>query len=194
MQLTLIRKLASLAVIVGAVSVSAGTIVSVVESGGDTDRPSAKFTGQTFDISNPNGTVLVAGYTVPTFDAGAKSMTDRTHAYAPYATTSTLPAYLVGNEYIMIANNDRDNASYTLAITLNQPANLYLLIDNRLGDADAATPPSIGPTGAKMTWVDPAAGWTPVTTGSNRALSTARPDEIGIDESADGSINNWSSV
>jgi len=175
-------------------ALGADILTGVLESGGDTDRPSAKMTGQTFDIENPTGTVLLSGYTVNPFGDGAKSMTDRLHAYAAASTTVGLPWYLVGGEYVMIANNDRDNADYQLALSLSEPATVYLLIDNRLGDGDAATLPSLGASGLKMAWVDPANGWYPVTWNGNRAGNPALPDEVGIDESADGSVNNWSSV
>src|SRR6185436_13776248 len=44
-----------------------------------------------------------------------------------------------------------------------------------------------------MQWVL-SEGWQPVKTGSNRTGDPNLPDEIGIDESADGSINNHSSI
>ena len=165
-------------------------IQSVVETNGDTDRPSAKYTGITFDIQNPNGTVLVPNYTVGKFGEDAKAMTDRLHDYGASSATVSLPSYLVGQEYIMIANNDRDNANFSLTVTIAQPSFVYLLIDNRLGDGDAANPPNFA---ANMPWV-PAGLWVPWSGNGNHLNNAAYPDDVGIDESADGSINNWSSV
>lgn len=168
-------------------------ITSVVQNNGYTDRPDAKYTGQTFDIMN--GTTLVqAAYTVGLFDVGAKCMTDRAHAYIGASATLGLPSYLMGNEYVMIANNNRDKATFSLDVTVAQPSTVYLLIDNRLGDGDAATPPNLGPSGTFMKWVDPANGWNPVIFSGNRAGNSAQPDEVGIDEGADGTVNNWSMV
>jgi hypothetical protein len=171
-------------------SASAANIVSVVEKNGDTDRPSAKYTGLTFDIQNPNGTVLLPNYTVGTFGEDAKAMTDRVHEYNSASATVPLPAYLVGRDYIMIANNNRDNATLQLEITLSQISQVYLLIDNRLGDGDSANPPNFS---ANMTWVSQQ-GWFPYSVSGNRANNPALPDEVGIDEGANGTIENYYSV
>lgn len=172
-------------------------ITAVEEIGGDTDRPSAKFTGQTFDIENPFGTVLVANYTVPLFGEDTKTMTDRTHEYNSISATLPLPSYLVGGEYIMIANNNRDNNPFQLNITVSEPCFVYLLIDNRRSDGANGDPP-FAPYGDPEYWPDmmwvAAEGFAPVKTGLNRAANPDWPDEVGIDESADGSINQYSSV
>lgn len=165
-------------------------ITTVVERNGDTDRPSAKATGMTFSIENPTGTVLVPDYTVGTFRDDAKSMTDRTHEYNAATATLPLPAYLVGHEYILIANNNRNNADYELEITIAQPSLVYLLIDNRLGDADNATPPNFS---TFMQWV-PQDLWIPISLNGNQVGNPAFPDVVGLDESGDGSINQFSSV
>ncbi|MCX8107690.1 MAG: hypothetical protein N3G20_02685, partial [Verrucomicrobiae bacterium] len=172
-------------------------ITAVEEINGDTDRPSAKFTGQTFNIENPFGSVLVSNYTVPTFGENAKAMTDRLHDYNSASTTVPLPPYLVGCEYIMIANNNRNNVPFELRVTVSEPCYVYLLIDNRRGDNASGNPPfsSYGDPEywPDMTWVG-AQGFTPVKTGLNRAGNPDWPDEVGVDEGADGSVNNWSSV
>src|SRR5205814_1630469 len=72
-----------------------------------------------------------------------------------------------------------------------QTVQVYLLIDNRLGDANNTNPPAFDAT--HMQWVLDQ-GWAAVMTGNNRARSATTPDEVGIDESADGTINNWFSV
>lgn len=170
-------------------AVALPNIQSAVETGGDADREPAKYTGLTFDIMN--GTTLVtAGYTVGRFGEDAKAMTDRAHDYGASSATVSLPSYLVGQEYIMIANNNRDNATYSLQVTIAQPSLVYLLIDNRLGDGDAATPPDFT---ANMKWVQTDL-YVPFASNGNHVGNPAFPDDVGIDESADGTINNWSSV
>ncbi|MBL9129036.1 MAG: PEP-CTERM sorting domain-containing protein [Verrucomicrobiales bacterium] len=165
-------------------------ILSATERNGDTDRPSAKITGVTFDIENPTGTVLVSGYSVGRFGEDAKAMTDRTHDYGGSSASVGLPAYLVGQEYVMIANNNRDNATFALDLVIAQTSLVYLLIDNRLGDGDANTPPDFS---SRMKWVADQ-GWIPFHLNGNHVGNAAFPDDVGIDESADGTINNWSSV
>jgi hypothetical protein len=102
-----------------------------------------------------------------------------------------IPPYLINGEYIMSGNDNRDNVPYTLDVTITRPATVYLLVDNRLGDSDGASPPAFGPT--KMQWVLDE-GWAAVLTGQNRVADATRPDEVGIDEGADGTLNQWYSV
>jgi hypothetical protein len=168
---------------------AAPNILSVVQRNGDTDRPAAMATGMTFDIAN-GATLLVPAYTVGRFGEDAKAMTDRVHDYGGSSATVGLPAYLVGQEYIMIANNNRENATFALDISIKDPSLVYLLIDNRLGDADAATPPDFT---TRMRWVAEQ-GFVPFSLNGNHVGNPAFPDSVGIDENADGSINNWSSV
>lgn len=174
----------------GVTASHAANITSVVQRGGDTDRPAAAQTGVTFDIQNPTGTLLVPNYTVGTFGEDAKAMTDRVHDYNAASGSVPLPSYLVGKEYIMIANNNRDNAAFALDITISQHSLVYLLIDNRLGDGDNATPPDFS---TYMKWVSQDL-WLPVNLNGNQVGNPAFPDTIGIDESADGTINQFSSV
>lgn len=180
------------AALLASTQTSFGAITGVVQSGGDADRPSARFTGEVFDISNPG--VLVAGYTVPTFGEDAKVFTDRVHEWNSASATVALPSYLVGGSYIMSANNNRDNALFRLDVTVSVPSFIYLLIDNRINDSNAANPPNIGPGTGKMEWVSVANGWSKVSTGLNRTGDLALPDEVGVDENANVSIENWSSV
>lgn len=165
-------------------------ITSVVETNGDADRPSAKYTGLTFDIQNPNGTVLLPNYTVGTFGEDAKAMVDRVHEYNSASPTVPLPAYLVGKEYVLSANNNRDNATLRLDITVSRISQVYLLIDNRLGDGDGNNPPDFT---ANMKWV-PEQGWFPLSIAGNHSNNPSFPDEVGIDEGGDGSINQFYSV
>ena len=96
----------------------------------------------------------------------------------------------------MIRNDNRDNAPFQLDVTVAVPALVYVLVDNRLNDGDAANPPDFS-TGL-MAWLE-SEGWVPVQTGHNRLLSPALPDEVGVDENGDGvgaggSIENYASV
>lgn len=181
-----------------AAGVQAQNILNVVETGGDnepTDTITARWTGQTFPISVANepvpGAVIGNNFTVGTFASGVASFVDRNHRFLNDPAGLPVPAYLLGLEYIMSGNDNRDNAAYRLDVTLATPSVMYLLIDNRLSDGDGLTPPTFGP--AAMQWVVNQ-GWSPTANGLNRTSNPARPDEIGIDEGADGTINNYYSI
>jgi hypothetical protein len=176
---------------------AAPIITSIVETGGDnepTDTITAKWTGQTFPISVAGepfpGAVIGNNYTVPAWGAVQPAYVDRAHHHTN-AAPAPMPTYLLGGEYIMSGNDNRDNATYLLDVTISQPARVYLLIDNRLGDTVNATPPTFDAT--HMQWVLDQ-GWTPVITGLNHLGLPAVPDETGIDEGADGTINNYFSI
>jgi hypothetical protein len=101
---------------------------------------------------------------------------DRAHQY------NSIPAYLIGAEYVMTANDDKDNGSHELDVTLSEPVTLYLFLDNRLqGSGQGTGGRGVNPDLSGMPWVA-AMGFTD--TG----------DDIGIDEAGDGTINQWSSV
>jgi len=173
-------------------------ITDVVETGGDnepTDTITAKWTGQTFPVSVAGeplpGLVVGSNYTVGSFGNGAPVFVDRNGIYTNASGTVFIPSYLAGGEYIMSGNDNRDNATLTMDVTVSQPVQAYLLIDNRLSDGNAADPPTFGST--SMQWVLDQ-GWAAVRTGNNRTANINVPDEVGIDEGADGSINNWYSI
>lgn len=179
------------------VATAASVITSVVETGGDneaTDTITAKWTGITFPVTVANepvpGAVIGNNYTVGTFADWAPTFVDRNHRYTNAGPVS-MPGYLVGRDYIMSGNDNRDNATYLLDVTVASQARVYMLIDNRLSDGDGNNPPTFGP--ANMQWMLDE-GWMPVMTGVNRTSDPNLPDEIGIDESADGSINQWYSI
>src|SRR6185436_9068857 len=134
------------------------------------------------------GSVVGQNYTVGKFGNWAPAYVDRNHRWTNASATVTLPSYLVGGEYIMSGNDNRDNATYLLDVTVSAPVSAFLLIDNRTGDPNKAgdTPPVFGPT--RMQWVLDQ-GWVAVKTGKNRTNLLTVADEIGIDESADGTIN-----
>lgn len=173
-------------------------ITEVVEAGGDnepTDTIAAKWTGQIFPVSVANeplpGLVVGNNYAVGSFGNGAPAFVDRNHTYTNASGTVLIPSYLAGGEYIMSGNDNRDNTNLTMQVFVSKPVQAYLLIDNRLNDGDNATPPTF--TSTNMQWVVDQ-GWAAVRTGNNRTGNPNVPDEVGIDEGTDGTINNWYSV
>lgn len=172
-------------------------ITNVVETGGDneaTDTVTAKWTGVTF--SNGVAGEFLTRFAVPRFGEEVPAYVDRIHQWNGATPTMPLPSYLVGGEYIMIGNDNRDNADLKLDVTLSEAAIVYLLVDNRLSDGNAGDPPDF--SAGNMAWlVDN--GWKPVLNGLNRTADVTLPDEVGVDEGGDGvgpgvAINNWSSV
>jgi hypothetical protein len=182
-----------------AVGVAGGAaITSVAETGGDneaTDTVPAKWTGQTWvsGIANEpvNGLRTNDSFTARLFGHEVPAYVDRNHQFEGSATNVALPTYLVGGEYIMSGNDNRDNATYQLLVTLARQADVFMLIDNRLGDANGTNGPSFT---TNMTWIVSDGGWTTVTNGFHRSGSATMPDEVGIDEGADGTLNQWFTV
>ena len=185
--------------VVSAVAALGGIISNVVETGGDneaTDTITAKWTGQTWKVTVADEPIpdAVVGddYTAGLFGHRAPAFVDRSHRYLDDSATSLLlPAYLVGNEYILSGNDNRDNASYVLDVTVSSPARVYMLIDNRLSDGDAATPPSFDAT--HMQWIIDE-GWAATANGWNRAADPLTPDEVAFDEGADDTVDQYYSV
>jgi hypothetical protein len=181
-------------ILTASLNLAALPIITDISQTGGIDTKPPKFTGQTFD--HPN---LGAGYTVPFFAEDVAAFNDRTHQWNGAAVDLPLPDYLVGGEYIMLANDNRGNDQLVTTVTISQPSLVYLLVDNRLGGAGNATPPTLGDTReAGMGWLllD---GWTPVQNGLNRTGDPEVPDEVGVDEGAGGvgpgvALNQWSSV
>jgi hypothetical protein len=199
-----------LALFLGCALTAAGVfgqnITSVVETGGDnepTDTITAKWTGQTFNrtvANEPSAGAVDEPFTVGTFGHQAPGFVDRNHRYSDHSVSPaavppdfTIPNYLIGGEYIMSGNDNRDNAGYRLDVTVANPSTVYMLIDNRLGDPNSsnADPPSFGPT--KMQWILDE-GWTPTANGLNRIADPNVPDEVPFDEGADNDIDQWFSV
>ncbi len=176
-------------------------ITSVVETGGDneaTDTITAQWTGVTFATTQAGepivGSVVGTPFTVGTFGHATPTFVDRAHRYfsdPSVAGSVPIPSYLLGGEIIMSGNDNRDNASYKLDVTISRPAVVYMLIDNRLSD----TVNTDGPTfdAAHMQWILDQ-GWTAVRTGSNRDNDSGRPDEVAFDEGADSTVNQYYSV
>lgn len=172
-------------------------ITSVTQINGRADRPSPAWTGQTFLLYN-SGTPLT-NYTVGYFGEDALSFVDRVTEYNGVTALLPLPVYLLGAEYVMIANDNRAQAGYQADITVSAPVRAYLFVDNRIGDGNGADPPNFAGN-TNMAWVVND-GWLPVLNGLNRANDPNWPDEIGWDETGGGigvgpgvSINQYGSV
>ncbi|MBN1508370.1 MAG: hypothetical protein JW955_16090, partial [Sedimentisphaerales bacterium] len=98
---------------------------------------------------------------------------DRTHQY------NDIPASLLGAEYIMLANDNKNMGTYELDVTVSESCTICVLVDNRMG----------GAAGGK--------GVAPVITGMPWLTTLGFADsgeDIGIDESGDGDIDQYSSV
>jgi hypothetical protein len=79
----------------------------------------------------------------------------------------------------MSLQENRDNNPFQLDVTLSEPGLVYLLVDNRLFDANNANPPDF--SAGNMSWLL-ANGWAPVQSGLNRTGDPNLPDEVGVDE------------
>lgn len=182
---------------------AAPLITTVTQVNGRADRPAPQWTGQTFGLVN-NSTTVVSNYTVPRFGEDVLAMTDRLHEYNGASTTLPLPGYLLNQEYVMTANNNRAQNPYQLNITVSAPVRAYLLVDNRVGDLSGAPatpndPPNFA-TAAAWGWIA-TDNWQPMITGANRAGNATWPDEFGWDEAGDGvavgpgnSLAQWGSI
>lgn len=104
-------------------------------------------------------------------DNGSYCFVDREHVYAPFDGNSAFPSFLVGADYVLLANDDKTAASLTVDVTLSSLATkVYLFVDNRVAGVGVD----------RMTWV------------SDMGLTDTGVD-FGIDEGADGSIDQtWS--
>ena len=139
------------------------------------------------------------------FGAATNTFVDRNHMHADPAfdaagTLSTtgaeivpLPDYLVGNEYIRLPNDAKNNNPYSVTVTTDVVSEFFLLLDNRAdGPANTATSPnSTEPVlGGTLQWVIDA-GWERVNTGIS---PNGQPDYTSIDESNDGTLNQFFSI
>jgi len=106
-------------------------------------------------------------------DEGALAFVDRTHIYVE------IPESLVGAEYVMLANDNKGQSTYELDLTISRNATVYVFVDNRMGGAAGGL--DVEPNIDGMPWLSEM-GF--VDTGL----------DLGIDESADGSINQYFSV
>jgi hypothetical protein len=98
---------------------------------------------------------------------------DRTHVYAD------IPESILGAQYVMLANDDKGISAYELDLTFGMKATLYVFVDNRMGGAAGGK--DVNPNIDGMGWLNDM-GF--VDTG----------EDIGIDESFDGGINQYFSI
>jgi hypothetical protein len=139
---------------------------------GTTPAASAPIITSVVRTGSTNDTPEVA---VPLQDM-AECFVDRTHAYTAFP--PEIPK-LDGAEYIKTANDDKGNATLNHAVTISQTASVYLILDNRLGGSAGGL--NVDPILTGMPWL---ATMGFVDTGY----------DIGIDESADGDIDQYSSL
>ena len=109
---------------------------------------------------------------VPLVDA-ALVFVDRTHEY------EVVPLYMVGAEYVKTANDNKNHSAYELDVTISQLARIYVIVDNRMGTSDGGL--GVAPDISGMPWL-----------GTMGFVDTG--DDIGIDESGDGDIDQYSSL
>jgi len=98
---------------------------------------------------------------------------DRTHVYAD------IPEFILGAQYVMLANDNKNMSAYELDLTFGMNATLYVFVDNRMGGAAGGK--GVNPNIDGMGWLTDM-GF--VDTG----------EDIGIDESFDGGINQYFSI
>jgi hypothetical protein len=111
------------------------------------------------------------------FGEFAQCYVDRTHLYADLP--PELPE-LVGAEYILTADNDKNVDDVTIDVTFSATATVFLILDNRIGGTAGGK--GVDPIlDDELTWVT-ALGF--VDTGF----------DIGIDEWGDGYVDQYSSI
>jgi len=98
---------------------------------------------------------------------------DRTHVYAD------IPESILGAQYVMLANDNKNMSTYELDLTFGMNATLYVFVDNRMGGSAGGK--DVAPNIDGMGWLTDM-GF--VDTG----------EDIGIDEDFDGSINQYFSI
>src|SRR5882672_1599203 len=114
-------------IVLFAQSTGAALILNVVETGGDneaTDTIVAKWTGVIYNATIAGepilGITVGTPYTVGPFGSGDPCYVDRAHRYTN-ADPAAIPGYLLGGEYIMNGNDNRDNATMTMDVTVAAP-------------------------------------------------------------------------
>jgi hypothetical protein len=62
----------------------------------------------------------------------AKAFVDRVYYEWNGVDQDGMPSYLLGSDYVKTFNSDKHNAGISISLRIEQPATLYLLIDNRV--------------------------------------------------------------
>jgi len=98
---------------------------------------------------------------------------DRTHQY------NEIPAYLIGAQYVLTANDNKNMSAYELDLVMSSDATVYVFVDNRMGGSAGGL--DVDPIITGMGWLN-----------DRGFVDTG--DDMGIDESGDGDIDQYSSV
>ncbi len=106
---------------------------------------------------------------------GATAFADRTHVYR------SVPTVLLGAQYILMSNEDKNNPLFELHLTIGEPGTLYLILDSRVGTNIRSPTAIANPAAAGMAWMI-LMGFTD--TGLH----------LTLDENADRTIDNYCSV
>jgi len=104
-------------------------------------------------------------------EENALTFVDRTHVYAD------IPEFILGAQYIMLANDNKNMSGYELDVTMAADATLYVFVDNRMGGAAGGK--DVNPNIDGMGWLT-----------EMDFVDTG--EDIGIDESFDGALTNTS--
>ena len=135
----------------------------------------AQFIG---DISRGGSSINTEPQIAPNpLDEDEFSFVDRSHQY------NEISESVIGAQYVMVANDDKHPADYSLEVTIAQDATLYLFLDNRLGGTSSGSGIGVDPdlVGAGMNWVTDLG-------------FTDTGDDIALDEGGNGYIDRYSSI
>jgi hypothetical protein len=186
-----------------ALHATAAGIVSVTPSGSDTygipTWNGTAFTGMTLDYARVSGgsggRFTNANQVVPSFGNLAPSHTDRRQQYVGYNATgtlgsgnaqlngSTIPSYLLGLDYVLTMNDNRDNTAMQIDITTTGPGRAYLFLDTRIGDGVDQDGPTLNDLNANRTQWVLTDGWQPMITGAKPSDYLGVGDIIGLSAS-----------
>ena len=123
-------------------------------------------------VSTQNSTassyVLVHGG----LDNGALARVDRNYVYRD------VPELLVGADHIRTANDDKQVGDFSMTVTVDNVSDVYLLIDNRVGNNNPNTPPALA---VAMPWV-------------SQMGFTSTGLQVGMDETLNGSADNFLTI
>jgi hypothetical protein len=106
-----------------------------------------------------------------------------TNSVAAGTTLQAFPSYLVGLEYLQVAQEHRTAVNYSVDLTFSQDVRAYLFIDNRVNGtlANNSNPNTVDPILTnKLAWVG-IDGWTRVNTSF---MPNGQADYLGQDEGA----------
>ncbi len=106
-------------------------------------------------------------------DEDELTFVDREHQY------NDIPVNLIGAQYVLTANDNKNISGYELDVTMEANATLYIFVDNRMGSSGGGM--GVDPDITGMSWL------------TDMGFEDTG-DDIGIDEGGDGDIDQYSSV